>query len=161
MIDLLNPEPEDIRSLDIAHALSHLCRWTGHTSCFYSVAQHCILVSENVPIEHALSALLHDATEAYVGDMASPLKSIFPQYQHVETIVWHAIAERYGLPVVLDDSIKTADLLLQRTEARDLVGGPAVSRGRTLPAPIQPWSPEVAKARYLYRLHQLTKARAA
>lgn len=67
-------EAIDIR--DIAHSLSHLCRFTGHTNLFYSVAQHCLLVAEKIPggPEEKLAALLHDAAEAYVGDLSSPLK---------------------------------------------------------------------------------------
>ncbi len=69
-------EPDSIDIRDIAHALSHLCRYTGHTSMFYSVAQHSLLVSEKMPGGPAdkLAGLLHDAAEAYVNDLASPLK---------------------------------------------------------------------------------------
>jgi hypothetical protein len=70
----LDPRPEDIDPVDIAHALSLICRYGGHSSRFYSVAEHCVLMSHAVAPEHALWALLHDATEAYLGDMIRPLK---------------------------------------------------------------------------------------
>ncbi len=88
-VDPLNLNPNFVFIEDIAHALSNLCRYTGHTKRFYSVAQHSLVVMaalrevqlrSNTPIEapamnHGLAdALLHDISEAYLGDMASPLK---------------------------------------------------------------------------------------
>src|SRR4051812_20612492 len=75
----LDAQPEDVDPLDIAAALSMLCRYGGHVSRFYSVAEHCLLMSEAVAPEHALWALLHDATEAYMGDMVRPLKRQMPE----------------------------------------------------------------------------------
>lgn len=73
-IDLLNPSPEGIILDDIATALSNTCRYNGHTKRFYSVAEHCIRLSYAVTPSHAMAALLHDAAEAYVGDIIAPLK---------------------------------------------------------------------------------------
>ena len=72
--DHITPDCIDIR--DIAHALSHLCRFTGHTNMFYSVAQHSLLVAEKMQggAAEKLAGLLHDAAEAYTNDLASPLK---------------------------------------------------------------------------------------
>jgi len=72
--DILNPRAEDVRIEDIAHALSQQCRFTGHTKTFYSVAQHSVLASTLVAAPDELWALLHDASEAYMGDMNRPLK---------------------------------------------------------------------------------------
>src|SRR5689334_10911717 len=68
----LDPQPEDIRIVDIAHALSLQCRFNGHTKFHYSVAQHSLIMSFNVPLQFALEALLHDAAEAYIGDLIRP-----------------------------------------------------------------------------------------
>lgn len=79
--DLLNPKPEHVQLEDIVYALSHLCRFNGHTSRFYSVAEHSLHVCDRVleaghPARAQLVALLHDAHEAYTGDIASPLKQL-------------------------------------------------------------------------------------
>ncbi len=81
--DFINPRVEDIHILDIARALSHICRFGGHTSSFYSVAEHSIIVAELLEDQFAnkitiLAGLLHDATEAYMGDMPRPIKASLP-----------------------------------------------------------------------------------
>ena len=106
---MLNPNPDDITVRDIAHALSHICRFTGHTDTFYSVAQHSVLVSKMVPEKYAMDGLMHDATEAFLGDISTPLKSLLPEYQKIEKNFHVIIAYKFGIDFVIPKEVKDAD----------------------------------------------------
>ena len=156
----LHPRPEDIEPQDIAHALSLLCRFGGHIDRFYSVGEHCVLMSEAVSPKFALIALLHDATEAYVVDVPSPLKRALPDYRAIEASVWLAIVERFGLDPVEPPEVKEADnriLLTERNRLMSKAGGDWDIDGifEPLPVLIEGWTPEQAERRYLERLSQL------
>lgn len=116
-----NPEAHEFHIEEIAHALSHLCRYTGHTKKFYSVAQHSVLVSYLVPAPLAMWGLMHDAAEAYLGDVSSPLKAMLPEYKVIEHRVEKAIAAYHRLPWPMPPCIKEADLVALVTEKRDLM----------------------------------------
>ncbi|MDT3722969.1 hypothetical protein [Pseudomonas oryzihabitans] len=79
-LDLTGSTAVDIDPLDLARGLARACRFAGQCDAFYSVAQHCVLASLHVPSEHALHALLHDAAEAYLGDLTGPLKRLLVSY---------------------------------------------------------------------------------
>src|ERR1017187_3227299 len=123
---ILEPSAEDIDIKDIAHALSNLCRFAGHTSIFYSVAQHSVMVSQNVQPQFSLAGLLHDAPEAYCVDVPRPLKhsGFLDGYAVIEDRIWEAISKKYGLPLMLDPDVKRADNVLLFTEQRDLMSRP-------------------------------------
>ena len=115
-----DPQPEDICIEDIAVALSKLARFNGHTDVFYSVAEHSILVSYLVPPEHALSGLMHDAAEAYIGDMASPIKNLpeMAYFRELEEKIHSVICSTLGVPQGIPDEVKLAD-----RKAVDVEGG--------------------------------------
>lgn len=103
-INLLLPKAEDIVIEDIAHALAHICRFNGHCTRHYSVAQHSVLVAEAVmdacpdaPPMLALAALLHDAPEAYCGDIGRNLKRLIGGYDGVYHEFERLIFEKYGV----------------------------------------------------------------
>jgi hypothetical protein len=95
-----DPENSDIRIEDIAHALSNLCRFNGHTKVFYSVADHSTYCSHIVEPQYAMEALLHDAHEAYIGDAPSPLKWFLGDtYATLDTRLKYVIADTFGLDI--------------------------------------------------------------
>jgi hypothetical protein len=174
----LDPRPEDVRVADVAHALARLCRFTGHVkAAHYSVAQHSVLASHVVHPAAALLALLHDAAEAYLGDLSRPLK------RHLYTVVGVAFepvkkTEMRLLGVILPAlgwvmppgpvadwlwaEVDRADEVLLATEARDLMAPlhpdwrhQEANGFAVLPDRIVPVGPEQAEALFLARFRDL------
>ena len=109
LVDLERFATSDVRLIDIAHSLSMLNRFTGHTTSPYSVAQHSVHVSTLVPKGMELWGLLHDASEAYLGDVATPLKAMLPCYREIEERVQRVIAKAFGLVWPMPPEVKEAD----------------------------------------------------
>lgn len=109
MVNIFKPAPELISIEDIAHALSNLCRFNGHTVKFYSVAEHSLKCAELVPEQHKLAALLHDASEAYLVDLPSPIKIAMPEYINIEDKLMRVIAGKFGFEYPLRPEVKSAD----------------------------------------------------
>ena len=159
----LQPVPDQIRIEDIAHALSMICRFGGHSRDFYSVAEHSLLVSYACDPKDALAGLLHDAAEAYVGDLIRPIKHL-PQlyaYREAEDRLLAMILHREGLAPELPWSVHRADdavLALERDHPR-VIGG-AIQEWAPLPEPpdglsISCFDPVMAKQFWLYRYKTL------
>lgn len=108
-INPFNPDPGAICIEDIAHALTNQCRFAGHTHRRFSVAQHSIMVADSVPTEHKLAALLHDASEAYLLDIPTPVKSQLPGYAEAEDRLMSLIAAKFGFNWPLHQAVKEAD----------------------------------------------------
>ncbi|WP_035758688.1 hypothetical protein [Granulicoccus phenolivorans] len=155
---LLDPRPEDISIADIAHALSQQCRYNGHTRVLLSVAEHCVLVSELVAPENALWGLLHDAAEAYVGDLIRPLKQQLPDFIRIEARVLRAITERFGLDPVMPPEVAAVDTRILLDERAALFDEPPDGRipGERCGVRIRAWDPPTAERQYLRRFHELT-----
>lgn len=158
MFHLFEATPEEICIEDIAHALAHLCRFGGHTRRFYSVAEHCVMMSRVLP---TLECLLHDAAEAYVGDMVQPLKRQVELYRDVEADVAVAVARKFNLPVRVEPLIKTLDLRMLVTERNQLLGPRQdwevdLAGYEPLPFVLECLPPPLAKQQFLQRYQELT-----
>lgn len=157
------PDERQLNLLDISHHLSMICRFTGAVRRFYSVAEHSVHVSLVVPPEHAFTALLHDATEAYINDLSRPLKQHLSTYQAFEREIWRAIAQRYDLPAIMPSCIKDADTAVLVAEMNKLMPGPKPNDGGLwypdrAPAQVKIRALSPDRARYLF-WHRLAELR--
>ena len=150
---------------EIAHALAHICRYTGHVREVYWVAQHSLLVARLVPLEHARAGLLHDAAEAYIGDVAAPLKMLLPDYKAIERQVEAVVFSRLGLPDQMPDCVREADQAIRAVELRDLMPEPLDLSKPFGPGDlpmgafrIKPMPPEVARRTFLERYAEVSAA---
>lgn len=160
--NILKPDPTAVKIEDIACALARQARFNGHTRFFYSVGQHSCLGAEVAPTkEVALQMLFHDATEAYIGDLVSPVKALLPDFELIESRIHWAIAEKFKLESPMPKIIKQIDRRLLATEVRDLITKDLASWGiledEAFDFPIIPWPPEVAEARFLELARRLLK----
>lgn len=111
---------------DVAHSLAMNCRFNGHTSEFYSVAQHSLVVSalmEDLMLGSPLEGLLHDATEAYMTDVPSPFKQCLPDWRKIDARLEIAARWDFGLPAVKTDGCKIADWYALFMEAKLFIPG--------------------------------------
>ncbi len=123
IMDFDNPDPYQIDLDDVATGLANVCRFSGQLSEFYSVAQHCLMVAAKAPAHLKAHALLHDAAEAFMGDVPRPVKLLCPQYKDVEAAMELAIRMRFQLDPLSEEQEKRLKEIDQRallTEARDL-----------------------------------------
>ena len=153
----LAPRIEDIDIIDIAHALSMICRYTGHASRFFSVAEHSVLVSYLGPEKYGL---LHDSSEAMLTDLPSPIKRMpeFEFYRKLESNLQTLIYKKFGLLDPEPPELKKADLIMLSTEAHNLLD-PLHPEWKTVykPMPIQikGLSPPEAEKLFLDRFYEL------
>mgnify|MGYP001032698119 FL=1 len=159
---LTRPHIDDVAIEDIAHGLAYQCRFNGQTSAFYSVAQHSLMVMSLVPQTLRFQALLHDAAEAYLGDMVKPLKPLFPEFSVIEARVMAIIGQRFTIDLThLDPAIKHADMIALATEKRDLMPYSTETWSylqgiRPLPESIEPMTPQTAKNAFLEAFSRLS-----
>ena len=161
LFDLADPQARDVDINDIAHSLSLICRFTGHTKKHYSVAQHSYLAylymmsTLNASPLDCLYALLHDAHEAYTGDISQPMGKFFPSLYELKDRIQLVIYRAFGL--ALSPTVRTLmvirgiDERLLFTEKRDFFTQD-VDWGWTVnpyPARIRPWRPALARKRFL------------
>jgi hypothetical protein len=160
----LDPKPNEIFIEDIAHALSMQNRFNGHTNWPYTVAQHSVHVSDYVggSPEQRLYGLLHDAAEAYIGDLIRPIKYYLPQFKEIEDDIMCAVFDKFEIwPTKAEiAAVKTVDNLMCAAEMRDIRRSGIVT---DMPDPsiiplIQPWSHSYAKGMFTRRFNELVRA---
>ena len=150
----LDPDPGSIRVEDIAGALSKTCRFNGHCLRFYSVAEHCLHIAERAPDHLKLTALLHDASEAYLGDVIRPLKPRLTNYAEIEDRLMTIIAKKFRFPWPSEE-IKKLDTAILGDERQQIMAKTdiaAAAWGNPLPplgVTIACWSPAEANQRFL------------
>jgi hypothetical protein len=159
----LKPDPNKVCIEDIAHALSCQCRFGGHASKFYSVAEHSVNVSKLCAPEDALWGLLHDGSEAYLVDVPRPLKELpeFAAYREAESRLQRVIVERFGLPPEQPASVTEADNDMLWIEAHSMLSSIEEEAIRDIPIPLEmeivsPLLPAEAERLFLDRFNELT-----
>ena len=134
VVDPMNLDPWQIEPVDITHSLGQQCRFNGHTSRFYSVAQHSLIVAALLDMSEVAGwhtnaeALMHDAAEAYLTDLPTPLKDLpeLAEYRYAERKAMRAVRERFDIQEsrVAFHLVHAADRLALNLEAHLLMGGP-------------------------------------
>lgn len=159
----LDPDPEHVFIEDIAHALSNLCRYAGHCTTFYSVAEHSLLLTwalkrDGYSGDVLRWALMHDAAEAYIVDMPRPIKRQMRQYKSIEHLVEAAIALRFDLPLVIPEIVQEYDVRICNDERNHLMK-PCVAEWGDMGAPLflvpLGWKPAHAKDEFLKEFKRL------
>jgi 5'-deoxynucleotidase YfbR-like HD superfamily hydrolase len=156
-----NPQKEDISIIDIAHGLSNICRYGGHSKFFYSVGQHSCLLAYYVesilkeePIK-CLQMLMHDAAEAYIGDTQSPIKTMITEFRVLDSLIMKTIEQWLDLynriPYAREkelDSCIVKDERAQVMNDSDNIWLP-IEKFEPLGITIVPWSPKDTERRFL------------
>lgn len=165
----LDPRVEEINITDIAHGLSHVCRYGGHCRRFYSVAEHAVLVSLMVPERFAMEALLHDSSEAYIGDMIRPIKHS-PEmrvFRTAESRIEACVFTAFGVKQTPEShrAVKAVDDRILVDEINALMPNPSAYLARMadvqpLGIPIAGWPSWLAKANFLDRYCEILRASA-
>lgn len=163
----LDPRPEDVCIEDIAHSLSMQCRFNGHTRVFYSVAEHSLIISDEITSMgygalSALYGLLHDAAETYLCDLPRPIKEGWGWYKGAEKLALTDILKAFGLPFPgkpVWKMVKLYDNLLLGHEGRTLMPNNLGWAGNITPfqpsTPVIGMPPENAEQQFLVRFYKL------
>lgn len=130
--DLANPKPDQFTFADIAGALSKICRFGGQVDLFYSVAEHLHHCAEQaeidrLPFKTQQAVLMHDAAEAFIGDMVKPLKIMLPDYARIERVIEDVIGEKFGIDFHVEtEAVRKIDNEMLIAERRALFSSDSV-----------------------------------
>lgn len=164
--DLADPKPDQFTFGDIAGALSKICRFGGQIDSYYSVAEHSVLCSkvaadDGLPLDTQIAVLMHDAAEAFCGDMVKPLKVMLPHYREIEAAIETVVAEKFTIDFRREGhSIREIDHAMLIQERRCLfsadnvvwVGEKEVRQLAIIP---NCWRPDHAEAAFVNRARML------
>jgi hypothetical protein len=170
-VNPFDPDPNQLDAGDIARALANQCRFGGHSRVFYSVAQHSVILSDLVEqrggdVEDAFAALMHDATEAYLGDMPHPIKhrsTLGAAFKEAEDHLGRAIRARFRIKADVPE-IKRVERALLATESRAFSAErwhwPELAGVEPLDIELAAWPPDKAAKAFAHRFEELqTKPR--
>ncbi|HET6558087.1 MAG TPA: hypothetical protein VFG54_12280 [Prolixibacteraceae bacterium] len=149
-MNVFEPTLDMICIEDIAHSLANQCRFAGHLPVFYSVAQHSVKASVRANKAHKLQALLHDASEAYLLDIPSPIKKRLRDYKEIEDNLMNLIAKKFGFEYPLHEKVKDIDRYMLQWEWHSLM-----LNMKVFPA-IPCLHPDDAKEQFLRMFNELT-----
>lgn len=154
----LEPQAEDVAIVDIAHALALKCRYNGHTSRFYSVAEHCVRLSRAASPANKLVALLHDAAEAYLPDVPRPIKSHLTNFREIEARIDKAVAKRFGTVHPFPEEIHILDYSILNDEMKAMLdyGDGPYGEALNIPSNEFGWGAILAKHTFLDEFLQLS-----
>lgn len=151
IVNVLAPNPKDLRFEDIVWSLSRQPRYLGHTAeseqgHAYTTGQHSVLLAEAVlrdtgDAKLALAALLHDATEAYLGDIIRPFKPLMVEYAHLEEAMELAICEAFDITPALIRQMKPWDIRICTDEMKALLPLAPLPSAAPLGIDIDIWAP--------------------
>lgn len=169
LFDLYNPTPDMIDIEDIANALGKQVRWNGQISEFYSIAQHSCLVSWLAPPHLSFAAFMHDAAEAYTGDIIRPIKKMLAQiFYDIEHRIELAVCDKFGIAPELIDAIAKYDdqalnleydaLFKHDQQSISQISHLSGIRLKSKPA-FDMWDPETAKYCFLETYHNILNDR--
>lgn len=160
----LNPRKEDLSLVDIAHSLAHQCRWTGHCRFHFSISQHSCYAYDFCEDEEAKPwALFHDSPEAYLVDVARPIKAHLGGYKDFENKIAEVVIEEYSLPFShrIETVVKKIDSDLLVLERENLINKADFIWGyedrdiqylrEKFPNGIPQWTPAEAEHEFLKR----------
>ena len=156
----LNPSPEEVCIEDVSHALSMNCRYSGHVKEFYSVAEHSCYIHDLVEavgedVALCFSALMHDASEAYLCDIPRPIKPHLTNYFELEGKAEKVIQEKFGFEP-MNWLIKYYDTHICGDEARQLFTTTPewANEYHKLGVVVECWPPKKAKEEFMKRFNK-------
>lgn len=159
-----NPQPDEIDIADIAYSLSNTNRWGGHSYPAFNVAQHSVMVADALLRNGAsqiiqLQGLMHDAAEAYLGDVPTPIKRMLPEYMAMEILVTDAIFQKWRIPMPLDHQVHLQDVEIRRWEYRDLMPEVRGVEPLVVPHPtLKVWTRLESETAFIGRFYDLALA---